>query len=112
MMQRTPPLALLTLALVSLSVAGFAIADDDDRNERKRGYVSNEWIDDDVPLAPIRSQGYLEECGACHMAYQPELLPARASTNTLAVIKGSVLETTMAKSANNMVWLRGLVSTG
>ncbi|NEX20967.1 cytochrome C [Thiorhodococcus mannitoliphagus] len=78
MMQRTPPFVLLMLALVSLSIAGLALADDDDDDDRRRGHASKEWIDDDVPLAPIRSQAYIDECGACHMAYQPELLPARA----------------------------------
>ena len=80
MMQRTQRLALLTLALVSLTTAGLALGDDDgdDHDDRRRGHASDEWIDDDTPLAPIRSQAYREECGACHMAYQPELLPARA----------------------------------
>ena len=29
-------------------------------------------------VAPVRDEVYVEECGACHMPYQPGLLPARS----------------------------------
>ena len=29
-------------------------------------------------VAPVRDEIYLDECGACHMPYQPGLLPARS----------------------------------
>jgi hypothetical protein len=29
-------------------------------------------------VAPVKNALYLEECGACHFAYQPGLLPSRS----------------------------------
>ena len=29
-------------------------------------------------VAPVKNQSYIDECGGCHFAYQPGLLPARS----------------------------------
>ncbi len=66
--------SLLTLLVVFAPAIG---ADDDDkghqRRERKRG-ENNHGIDS--RLKPVSNATYAEQCGACHFAYQPELLPA------------------------------------
>jgi hypothetical protein len=36
---------------------------------------------------PIVDSGYLKECGTCHMAYPPELLPARSWTRVLGSLQ-------------------------
>lgn len=36
---------------------------------------------------PIADTGYLKECGSCHMAYPPELLPARSWTRVLGSLQ-------------------------
>jgi cytochrome c553 len=36
---------------------------------------------------PITDAGYLKECGSCHMAYPPELLPARSWTRVLGSLQ-------------------------
>ena len=58
-------LGLFTAALLAYGAAGLAVADSDDD-------------DDDDNVAPVTNATYAEECGACHMAYQPGLLPAAA----------------------------------
>jgi mono/diheme cytochrome c family protein len=68
----------LTLGAVVLALAcllaglqpGCAAADDDDHHER-RGHSRREG-----DFEPVDSPLYREQCGACHFAYQPGLLPA------------------------------------
>jgi hypothetical protein len=36
---------------------------------------------------PIADTGYLKECGSCHMAYPPELLPARSWNRVLGSLQ-------------------------
>lgn len=58
-----------TLALGLLAAAGSVVVladDDDDRGGRRFGH----------DVAPVRNTQYAEECGGCHLAYQPGLLPA------------------------------------
>lgn len=45
-----------------------SVADGDDEG-RGRGRTD---------VAPVTNASYIEECGSCHMAYQPGLLPARS----------------------------------
>ena len=54
----------------TLWIAGCAIGDDDDYGYR--GSYSK------LDVAPVTNPLYQEECGACHFAYQPGLLPARS----------------------------------
>ena len=51
--------------------------DDDDNGKhqkRKRKHHQNRG-NDDSSITPIKNLVYQAECGACHFAYQPELLP-------------------------------------
>jgi len=50
--------------LLSGCILAVACADDDDYDGRKRG------------LGPVDNPTYKEQCGACHFAYQPALLPS------------------------------------
>lgn len=63
-------IALTTLALFTVTGSAWVFADDDDDDgpRRKLGH----------DLAPVTDPVYQEECGSCHMAYQPGLLPASA----------------------------------
>jgi hypothetical protein len=73
-------LALLTLALTAAGSAGLAFSDSDDDDEggRRGPYMGRGWIEPRADVAPVTNDTYREECGACHMAYQPGLLPAAA----------------------------------
>lgn len=44
-------------------------------------------------LNPVTNQTYKEACGACHMAYQPELLPSGSWTKVLSNLKDHFGET-------------------
>lgn len=55
--------------LGALFIAHVAVAEDDEsRSKRGRG----------VDVAPVADARYAKECGGCHFAYQPGLLPARS----------------------------------
>ncbi len=62
---------LATVLTSSFLIAGCAIGDDD-HDDHKRGYRSS------LDVAPVSNAAYSEECGDCHMAYQPGFLPARS----------------------------------
>ena len=76
----------------------FSIADDDDHREKRWYHKILDWDADDDDddkgkhrkrkrerhrdgdhrssfIKPVNNSVYKEECGACHFAYQPELLP-------------------------------------
>ena len=83
-----PILGLLILGLLSLGSAGLVMADDDDDDDdnkhRGRGHEERDWMDSERSLGPIVNATYTQECGSCHMAYQPGLLPPRAWAEIMA----------------------------
>ena len=91
---------LVFLAVFFLIFSGtlrFSIADDDDHREKRWYRKILDWDDDDSDddgryrkrnrerhrdgdhrssfIKPVNNSVYEEECGDCHFAYQPELLP-------------------------------------
>jgi len=48
-----------------------------EKSERGEGFFS-QYIGKTLDVAPINNTAYKEECGSCHFAYQPGLLPARS----------------------------------
>jgi hypothetical protein len=62
-----------TALAVGLFVGGMGLvwADDDEDGEGRFGRRGPD-------VAPVSNALYAEECGACHFAYQPGLLPARS----------------------------------
>lgn len=50
------------------ALSGIAMADDESRTSRNRG----------ADVAPVSDALYAKECGSCHFAYPPGLLPARS----------------------------------
>lgn len=69
-------LTLLLTGTLAMGTAHLAFADDDDDDER--GHERSGWFESRERLAPVVNATYSEECGACHMAYQPGLLPPQA----------------------------------
>ncbi len=73
---------LMTVIMIvgCLIIAGAAIADSDERgergerHERRSGGIFGRRLD----VAPVTNAVYTKECGSCHFAYQPGLLPARS----------------------------------
>ncbi len=65
----------LGAALLAIGVAGIALGDDDG-HEGREGHGG--WGSRGRDLAPVVNESYRTECGGCHFAYQPGLLPADA----------------------------------
>jgi hypothetical protein len=63
-------------ALLGMSASAFSA----DKPTRKPG------------VAPVDNPQYLEECGACHFAYQPGLLPARSWSKMMATLDNHFAE--------------------
>jgi len=76
--------------------------DDDDNHDRgkKRGRYQKRYRNDSKHygkryLTPVNNPTYIKECGACHFAYQPELLPFGSWDRILAGLEdhfGEVIE--------------------
>ncbi|UHD18500.1 diheme cytochrome c [Thiocapsa bogorovii] len=74
-----PILILLAVGPLSPGAVGLAFGDDDDDDERREGgQEESGWMESRAPLSPVVNAIYNAECGSCHMAYQPGLLPPRA----------------------------------
>jgi hypothetical protein len=65
-------LLLVVLVLLINGVFIKALADDDDDDDHHN--ASKKY--NKKYLTPVNNPTYAEECGACHFAYQPELLPS------------------------------------
>lgn len=78
-LRTTTTLALLGAGLLALGVAGLAAGDDDDDRHHADG-----WRAYAADFPPVTDATYAEECGACHLAYQPGLLSATAWTKIMA----------------------------
>jgi hypothetical protein len=86
--KRSLVLALSVAGLLALGGAGVALSDDDDDDDDHERHEHHEhhehrnrdggWIRSREDVAPVDNAVYTEECGACHMAYQPGLLPGGA----------------------------------
>ena len=67
-------LILTVSSLTLVAGAGLVIGGEDE----ERGAWGQRWREARLDVAPAGNAQYGEECGACHFAYQPGLLPARS----------------------------------
>ena len=74
----------LATALLALGAVGLALGDDDDHDEHRHEHRSRGWVAPGEDVQPVANATYAEECGACHMAYQPGLLPGDAWQQIMA----------------------------
>ncbi len=72
---------ILVVSLASMVLVGISACDDeghgDDDRDKGRRFSS-------LDVAPVNNAMYAEECGSCHFAYQPGLLPARSWQKMMA----------------------------
>lgn len=61
----------LVFGLLSLGTVGLALGDSDDDHGHH-----GDWLRPRPDVSPVTLATYSEECGSCHLAYQPGLLPA------------------------------------
>jgi len=69
-------LTLLLTGALAMGTAHLALADNDDgdeEDEREEG----RWFKSHRALGPVDNATYTQECGSCHLAYPPGLLPAQ-----------------------------------
>ena len=75
-MKKIIPLTILAVLFTTTVAIG-----DDDRYENEehegKGFISR-IFGTKLDVAPVKNTVYKEECGSCHFAYQPGLLPARS----------------------------------
>ena len=74
---------ILTLGalVVAMTAARIALSDHDreGREDEREGHEeSRGWLREGGDLAPVTNATYREQCGGCHLAYPPGLLPADA----------------------------------
>lgn len=69
---------LLGLGLVAAGAGGVTVSDDGGPNGKRSG-----WLMSRADIVPVTNAAYGEECGSCHLAYQPGLLPAQAWTQVM-----------------------------
>lgn len=73
--------ALLALTAASgLLFSAAVYGDDDDDHKWGFGWFSSLRLD----VAPVNNARYKDECGACHFAYQPGLLPEKSWRKMMA----------------------------
>lgn len=77
--------------------------DDHERGEKRKRYQKRHRNDSKHYgkryLKPVNNPTYIEECGACHFTYQPELLPSGSWDKILAGLEdhfGEVIELDLA----------------
>lgn len=63
--------AIIISMFLALTITSHAIAESGDK-DRRHGSAQGKLV------RPVKDKLYLDECGACHFAFQPELLPARS----------------------------------
>ena len=88
-MNRARKWVIFLVVLLLMTNGGFyiALADGDEHKERKRyqkRYRNDSKHYGKRYLTPVNNPTYKEECGGCHFAYQPELLPSGSWDKILA----------------------------
>jgi hypothetical protein len=68
---------LLIAAVLSIGTIGLVFADDDEAGEDE-GMEREGMMESRMPIRQVTNPTYNKECGSCHMAYQPGLLPPHA----------------------------------
>ncbi len=91
---------LTTLLLATFSLFAGLYADDDrhgkphrDRGESHEGVEGKHDRNSEIHLNPVTNQTYKETCGACHLAYQPGLLPSGSWAILLSNLRSHFGET-------------------
>ena len=72
---------IITAAGISVLIltAGLVMGDNDEHEKDKHGSgMFNRFFGKQLDVAAVKNDTYKEECGSCHFAYQPGLLPARS----------------------------------
>jgi hypothetical protein len=80
----TKTIAMLAIAILSLGAVGLAVGDSDDDDDHEKHEKGGGWVKSRPDVDPVANATYSAECGSCHMAYQPGLLPGDAWTQIMS----------------------------
>jgi hypothetical protein len=80
----TKTIAMLAIAILSLGAVGLAVGDSDDDDDHEKDEKGGGWVKSRPDVDPVANATYSAECGSCHMAYQPGLLPGDAWTQIMS----------------------------
>lgn len=73
----------VALVAVALSSTGWLLADDDDDDDGEHEHHRTRAL---RTLPPVNEPVFTKECGSCHVAYHPALLPERSWRKTMATL--------------------------
>jgi len=85
--------SVLSLATVSAVVSSSGGNSNEDNDNSDHQYESDNqeyggsWFDSRADIIPSNNETYLSECGDCHFAYQPGLLPQTAWNRVMDVLE-------------------------
>lgn len=72
-----PLIMTLALSILLIGLTGIVLAEREYENEHEEHGYLERWFGRPKPVIDsVESNLYAEECGSCHFAYQPGLLPA------------------------------------
>lgn len=78
-MKTIPMMIALSLIGLMIGLSGVVLADRDHEDDDDEHGHFERWFGGSKPVInSVESKLYAEECGSCHFAYQPGLLPARS----------------------------------
>ena len=73
-------ISIIALGILSIASIG-AVMSSSEWSEREDdhedGVFRDAWLDSRADVHPAENQAYQSECGGCHFAYQPGLLPGK-----------------------------------
>lgn len=81
---KTQHAIIAVLAGVLTVVSQIVISDDD---EHEHGQRKGKFFERTADVAPVQDAQYKKECGECHFAYQPGLLPERSWRKVMGNLK-------------------------
>lgn len=72
----------MVLTAIGLVVSSTWVFGDD--HDKRRSSIARWWEEARLDVAPVDNDLYRAECGSCHFAYPPGLLPARSWEDVIA----------------------------
>ncbi|MCW8888351.1 MAG: diheme cytochrome c [Gammaproteobacteria bacterium] len=101
---------ILGAVLTSLLATTGVVMSDDDHNEHEHrsGFFSRFFTA--AGVEPVNNQQYKDECGSCHFAFQPGLLPGRSWVKMMSELENHFGENAELDAADNKQILDYLVA--
>ena len=101
---------ILGAVLTSLLATTGVVMSDDDEHENRGGFFNRFFSS--AGVEPVNNPQYVEECGSCHFAFQPGLLPARSWERMMGGLEDHFGENAELDAADSKQILDYLVAGG